>query len=137
MSRQQGRKEQGDGPPPPLWEWVVAGVGLVLVLAVLGYLVLDAVRAPDTPPAPELQVLGVEAQGGRFLVRFRAHNRGSRTAEQLKVVGTLAQGGRTLEEADTQLDFLPGGSSREGGLFFQADPRTLQLDLQARSYLRP
>lgn len=137
MSRQPHHSGQAAGPPPPLWEWVVAGIGLVLVLGVLGYLVLDAFRSPDTPPAPEVRVLGVEAQGRQFLVRFSAANGGSRTAEQLKVVGTLKQGGQVVEEADTQMDFLPGGSSREGGLFFQRDPRLLQLELQARSYIRP
>jgi uncharacterized protein (TIGR02588 family) len=137
VSTQEHPSGPAAGAAPPFWEWVVAGIGLVLVLAVLGYLVLDAFHSPDTPPAPEVQVLGVEAQAGRFLVRFSARNGGSRTAEQLKVVATLKEAGKVVEEVDTVMDFLPGRSSREGGVFFQRDPRLLQLELQARSYIRP
>jgi len=127
----------GGEEAPPFWEWVMAGVGLLLLLASLGYLGWQAVQGPKTPPAPQVQALGVEPQGQRYLVRFRVHNGGDVTAEQLHVVGELRQQGQVVEQSETDFDFLPGGSSREGGLFFTRDPRGLQLDLQARSYRKP
>lgn len=141
MQAEDDRKQQPPGrpgnEPPPLWEWVMAGVGLLLLLASLGYLGWQAVAKPHTPPDPVIELLAVEPQSGRFVVRFRVHNRGTLTAEQLKVTGELKEGGKVVEESDTGFDFLPGESSREGGLFFARDPRTLQLELRPRSYQTP
>ena len=123
--------------PPPFWEWVVAGVGLVLLLASLAYLTYEALMHEPTPPAPVVEALGSERQGERWLVKFRVTNRGTLTAERLKVAGALRQQGAVVEESDTEFDFLPGRSSREGGLFFARDPAGLQLELAARSYQQP
>jgi uncharacterized protein (TIGR02588 family) len=122
---------------PPFWEWVVAGVGLVLLLASLGYLGWHAVVTPHTPPSPEIELVGVEQQGSRFLAQVRVRNRGTLTAEKLVVSGRLKRGDETVEESEAEFDHLPGESTREGGLFFSRDPRSLQLELRARSYLKP
>ena len=135
----QQRKDgqpQGEAPPTA-WEWLAAGIGLVLLLASIGYLLVDHARGDAAPPAPQVQVTGVEAQPGRFLVRVRVTNQSRGTAVGLRVEGELKRGEEVLERSDLEFDYVPGRSSREGGLFFTRDPRQLQLEVQARSYRAP
>ncbi len=145
MREQQGpRSDDADdaGAPreeaPPFWEWVVAGIGLVLVLASLVYLAINALEMrEDARPRPQLELLGVEPLGQRFLVRVRVANHGEATAEGLVVAGELQQQGQVLERAELTFDFLPPRSTREAGLFFTRDPRTLHLELLPVAYRVP
>ena len=123
-------------PPPPVSEWFVAGVGLALLVASVAYLLYDS-NGEAQPPAPVLRMLSVEPSQGRFLVRVQAHNESRTTAAALRVEGTLRRGGELVERSELEFDYLPGRSSREGGLFFTADPRGLQLDLVPRSFRAP
>lgn len=134
--RRQPGEEVREGPPP-LWEWVVAGIGLVLVLASVGYLTWEAVQRPRTGPEPVIEGVRVEPQGAQYLVHFRVRNRGTLTAERLKVGARLLRQGQPVEEREAEFEFLPGGASVEGGMFFSQDPRQLQLQLDARSYQKP
>jgi uncharacterized protein (TIGR02588 family) len=140
-SENEGRRHAGEDAreeAPPFWEWVVAGVGLLLLLASLAYLGWHALQGPQSPPAPRIELLGVDAQPqGGFLVRLRVRNAGGQTAAGLAVSGELKQGEQTLEQSETELDYLPGGSSREAGLFFTRDPRGGQLELSAKGYQKP
>ncbi len=123
--------------PPPFWEWVVAGIGLLLLVATLGYLTYHAVSSPATEPRPVVEVLGVEQQQQHFLVRIRVQNQGRTTAQALRIVGELKRQGQVVETSDLEFPYLPAQSSREAGLLFRQDPRTLQLELQPRSYQKP
>ena len=38
------------------WEWVAAGIGAVLVLGTIGYLLIRAITIPDGPPTVEVRV---------------------------------------------------------------------------------
>lgn len=131
----QDQREQAESPP--LLEWVMGAIGLVLLLASLGYLGWQALRGAAVPPTPVIETVGVEQRAGRFLLRFRVHNQGTETAERLQVSGRLRQLGLVVEESSTEFDFLPGGSSREGGLFFLRNPERHELALEARSYQKP
>ncbi|HEY8356000.1 MAG TPA: hypothetical protein VIL30_00960 [Ramlibacter sp.] len=123
--------------PPPFWQWAVAAMGLALVLACLGYLLAQAWAGPPTPPDPVVEVVSIARQGTRHLVTVRVRNRGKATAEGLKIAGELRQGGTVVERVETELQFLPGESSRERGLFFTRDPRSLSLELRPESYQAP
>lgn len=122
---------------PPFWEWVVAGIGLLLLLATLGYLTWHALSSSATQPQPVIEVLGVEQQQQHFLVRIRVHNQGRTTAQALRIVGELKRQDQVVETSDLEFAYLPAESSREAGLLFRHDPRTLQLELQPRSYQKP
>ncbi|RYY93746.1 MAG: hypothetical protein EOO24_26165 [Comamonadaceae bacterium] len=143
MARPAHDDDQQEAPPaatesrPPFWEWVAAGIGLVLLLACVGYLTVQAVTSSSKPPDPVVQVTSVHAQGSRWLVVLRVHNRGDQTAEALKVTGELKQAGQLLERAETEFQFLPGGSSRDGGLFFSRDPQGVELVVRPESYQAP
>lgn len=119
------------------WEWVAAAVSTGLVLAVVGYLLYDAVARPRTPPSLEVQADTVLKSGGLWLVEFSARNRGHETAAAVKVEGALMQGDSAVESSEAVLDYVPGESVRRGGLFFRADPRAYRLELRALGYQDP
>lgn len=133
---QDQQRPSGEEPPSP-WEWLVAAIGLLLLLASIGYLVHDALGRGKEPPRPLVQVLGVQAQESHFLVRVQVTNRSRATAADLRVEGVLRRGGEVVERSETAFVYVPGMSTREGGLFFSQDPRTLQLEVSVRSYQEP
>jgi uncharacterized protein (TIGR02588 family) len=125
--------------PPALWEWVVAALGLLLVVASMTVLLHEAWTSPSLPPQPQIRVLGIEPRRDQagFLVRLQVHNRSGATAANLRIEGELKQGDEVLERSETEFQYLPGRSSREAGLFFTRDPRALRLELSARSFQKP
>lgn len=129
----EGNSEQ----PPPFWEWVVAGIGAVLLVATLAFLGHQALQPREEAPVPAVTVLGIEQQAAGFVVRLKVRNEARTTAADLRVAGVLRQDGRELERSDTEFQFVPGRSSREGGLFFTRDPRRHALEVRAESYQKP
>jgi uncharacterized protein (TIGR02588 family) len=127
------RKEE----PPPFWEWVVAAIGGVLLLATLAYLFQQGATGETGPPVPAVQVIAVERQAPNYLVRLRVRNGGPATAASLRVVGVLTQDGREVERSETEFQYLPGHSSREAGLFFTRDPGAFRLEVRPESYQQP
>lgn len=122
---------------PSIWEWLVAALGLLLLLATLGYLGYHALAEPRRPPEPVAQVVRVERLAQGFLVRVRVANRGGETASALKLAGVLKRGDEVVEESEADFQYLPGGSSREGGLFFAHDPAQFALELRPKGYEKP
>jgi uncharacterized protein (TIGR02588 family) len=129
-----------EGPPPRQvgrLEWIVAGLGAVLVAGVFGVLMHEALTYEDGPPVIVATVTDVHRTEGGYVVRFRTENRGSTTAAEVTMVGRLTQGERTLEEAGITLDYVARKSSREAGVVFQRDPATAMIDIKATSYRKP
>lgn len=117
-----------------LLEWAVAGLGLILVVGAVGFMLLRTADS-DAPPDVQLHVLGVTASSGGYLVRIEARNTGDEAAAELGVEGTAQLGG-TRETSGATFDFLPPDSVREGGLFFSQDPRG-SLTLRVLGYREP
>jgi uncharacterized protein (TIGR02588 family) len=115
----------------PIWEWIVAGVGLVLVASVIGFLIYEAFTGNRLPPDVKLSVDSVVEIRNGFLVRITAVNEGGMTAEGVIVEAELRSGTEPVERSRTTIDYLPPRSEKRAGLFFTRDPR--QLDLQVRS----
>jgi uncharacterized protein (TIGR02588 family) len=121
---------------PPL-EWLVAGIGALLVAGTIGYLVVQALWRDQTPPDVRIVAQRVLALEYHHLVEFRAVNRGGEPAAQLLVEGELIGPEGPVETAEATLDYLPPGSHRDGGLFFRRDPRQFELRLRAKGYAEP
>jgi uncharacterized protein (TIGR02588 family) len=124
-------QEQQEKDAIPIWEWVVAGVGLVLVAGVIGFLIYEAFTGKRLPPDVKLSVDSVVEIRNGFLVRITAVNEGGMTAEGVIVEAELRSGTEPVERSRTTIDYLPPRSEKRAGLFFTRDPR--QLDLQVRS----
>ena len=119
-------------------EWVVFGVGLLLVVSTLGYLVYDGATAADTPPDIEVRAGEPRPGGAGFLVPVTVVNRGGQTAEGVSVEVVLeAHGAPEPERGEFTLAFLPRGGTREGWVSFRSDPRAGRLTARAHGYEKP
>lgn len=128
------RKSQQERDRPPLYEWVVAALGLFVVLCTLGLLTYEVIAGDTSVPDPLVRVTGVQEVRGGYLAQVEAFNRGGDTAAGLTIAGTLKQNGQDIETSEVTLDYLPGQSLREAGLFFSEDPRRYRLELRALGY---
>lgn len=115
----------------------MAVFGLLLVLAALAALTYEAVAGDTSSPDPLIRVTGVHKVQGGYLAQVEAFNSGGDTAAGLTVGGTLKQNGQDIETSEVTLDYLPGQSLREAGLFFSEDPRRYRLELRALGYQEP
>lgn len=119
-------------------EWAASGLGLLLTLGLLAILGWQAWREPSEQlPAIMVEVLEIRETGGLHVVAVEARNSSPATAANVIVSGTLRQGERTVEQSEFTLDYVPGGSSRRGGLFFTSDPAALDLEVRALGYADP
>jgi uncharacterized protein (TIGR02588 family) len=104
-------------------EWCVFGVGSVLVLATIGYLLFEAMTSDGTPPVLEVRLGTAERRGDEFAVPVMVINSGDRPAEMVQVEVRLATRDGVTERAELQIQLLPGGATRNGYVNFQNDPR--------------
>lgn len=134
-----GTRESGQQPAEPWWQWLIAGLGALLVIGTAGYLAWRGVSAPEHPPAVTLSVQRIEASGSGYVVIVEARNRGGETAAGLTVRGELRRDGQLLGESEFTLDYLPANATRRGGLFFTQDPRIdgIELRLEPSGYSQP
>ncbi|MCP9496061.1 MAG: hypothetical protein MSG64_16560 [Pyrinomonadaceae bacterium MAG19_C2-C3] len=137
------RVESGTEPKPrkekkPLiWEWIVATVGLVLVVSAIGFMLYRAIKGNASPPVISISVDSIMPTGDKFLVTFRAVNHGELTAAGLTVEGELRSGTQSVETSSATLNYVPSRSKRRGGLFFINDPRKFELKLRPKGYEQP
>lgn len=137
MAKDKDSDDGAESPAKRRLEAVAATIGALLALATLGMILWDGFTGGDAPPEIVLEQVRVVEQAGGFLVEIEALNRGDRTATAVEVVGELRRGEEVVEESRASFDYVPSRSSREGGLFFRADPRQLPLTLRATGYAEP
>jgi uncharacterized protein (TIGR02588 family) len=128
---------RGSDQAPPLLEWLVGGLGAVLVGGAIAFLVYHSVVRDETPPDVRVIAERVLKLPDGYLVQFRAFNQGGSAAAQLMIEGELAGPDGRTEASEVVLDYVPARSGREGGLIFSRDPRAGQLSLRAKGYARP
>jgi uncharacterized protein (TIGR02588 family) len=118
------------GRPQKNWlEWSVFAVGVILVLATLGFLVRESLVGTGGPPEVVARIGTPAASAGGFLVPVEVVNVGKGTAEDVKVTVVLELPDGETEEAELDIAFLPRDSRRDGWVTFQTDPRRGSLRL--------
>ena len=135
--KQHASDEARPGAATSKWEWVSAGLGLVLVLGTVGFIGFNALTTDPFVPTVTLDHLATEQTPGGHVVRFRVRNSGAATAAALTISGELYDGSTLLETSEVTLDYLPPRAERQGGLIFQNDPFAHDLRLEARGYVDP
>jgi uncharacterized protein (TIGR02588 family) len=116
---------------PSIWEWVAAGIGGVLVAAVLGFMAYEAAMlSPHPTPRLAIRIDTVVAYPSGYVVEFRAMNDGDATAANVLVQGDLRSDTTLVERSEAVIDFVPAGSSRPGGLVFKNDPRRHKMEVR-------
>lgn len=145
--RQQpgGREEPGDGEAseePSALSRVVAVASGVVVLALLGYLAVQALR-PASPASLTAEVVPHEIRGtaGAYYVPLEVRNAGGATAKEILVEVVLDPGDRSENEAattaETTIDYLAGRETQRTYAIFARDPRRGRLSARVRSYQEP
>jgi len=133
MSQQQDQRPAGR----KLAEWITLGASIVIVLAVAGYLFVEAIR--EHPPVVpfEMRVLTAEARATAdgFVVPLVVTNRGEQTVKELNIrVTTNAGGGDQEDTRDITIDYLGEKASERVYLIFGRDPAALQPQARPVSY---
>jgi uncharacterized protein (TIGR02588 family) len=109
--------------PDKNWlEWTVFAVGLVLVLATLGFLVRESLAGAGGPPDVVARLGTPRASAGGFMVPVEVANLGKGTAEDVQVTVILDLPAGDAEEAELDIAFLPRDSRRNGWVTFRSDP---------------
>ncbi|MBU1345737.1 MAG: hypothetical protein KKA16_02170 [Alphaproteobacteria bacterium] len=114
----------------PVLEWIMAALGLILTLAVIGVIAADAVR-PQRPAAFEIRLTEARRTPSGWVAQIEIANRGDAAAAAVQVEGRLG-----AETAMAQIDYVPGGGRERASLGFAADPRA-GLDLTVRGWSEP
>ena len=142
---QQTAQEAANDTPPdansadiiPFWEWIVAYIGLALVLGSIGFMLYQAIAGDPSPPQVVVRTETVRALNHGYLVQIRAINEGGSAAANVSVEGMLTDHNGPVEVSQTTLDYVPARSYRQGGLFFTHDPQRFRLQLRAVGYTEP
>jgi uncharacterized protein (TIGR02588 family) len=121
----------------PLLEWVIGGLGALLVAGAIALLVYHSLARGHAPPDIRLVAEEVLELRHGYLVRFRAFNEGGSAAAEVTIEGELVGRDGEVETSEAVLDYLPPRSDREGGLLFANDPRAGSLRLRATGYATP
>ena len=133
----QSTGREAHAPGTPISEWTAATIGLLLFLVALGSSVYRGLWTGDAPPDIVVQITSMIPMRDQYLIQFRAENRGPRAAEGVVIEVRLVGPEGRVETSHTTIEYLPGGSSREGGLFVSVDPKGLQVSVRALGYEKP
>jgi uncharacterized protein (TIGR02588 family) len=123
------RKPASD-PKPPLLEWIMGGLGLLLTLAVLAIMLREGM-GPGGPAVIEPALHAVHGGPGAWRAEVEVRNTGAATAAAVEIEGRLGD-----ETAAATLDYVPAGGRETVTLGFAADPRA-GLELHARGWSEP
>ncbi|HEV2800098.1 MAG TPA: hypothetical protein VGW12_06365 [Pyrinomonadaceae bacterium] len=120
-------------------EWTVFGVGLLLVLSALGYLIYDGATMGSDPPSIEVRLGAPEQREHNFIVPVSVTNHGDETAEGVLIEVLLESGavGQEPIRGELSIAFLPRRATREGFVTFQQDPRAARLTTRVLGYEKP
>jgi uncharacterized protein (TIGR02588 family) len=132
-----GSQNQQEENAIPIWEWIVAAIGFVLVASVIGFLLYEAIAGKRLPPDVKLSVDSVVQTRNGYLAKIVAVNEGGMTAAGVVIEGELRRGTESLERSWTTIDYLPPRSEQRGGLFFTRDPREFELQVRPFGYVEP
>src|SRR3546814_2548555 len=77
--------EPRKGADTPLSEWLVAAIGVILVVGSIGFMAYSAVIGESTTPKVLIRQETVIPGGSGFLVTFKAYNKGEATAEAVTI----------------------------------------------------
>lgn len=132
--RQDKRQDSGT----PILEWIAAAIGLLLTLAMLGFIGWQAWRSTGEEfPAIKLQVQRIVPATDGWIVEIVALNLSAATAAAVQIEGELTDGEHLVATSQATLDYIPGNSEQRGGLFFREDPRAHVLKVRALGYAKP
>lgn len=113
-------------------EWMVAGLGLVLLCGSLGFLFYKAFYVEKSEPVIVFEIEKMVPQGGGVLVVAKVENRGGKTVTALQILGKTVD-----QEHEVVIDYLPARSERGFGMFFQKNLSADEVKFEAGAFQQP
>lgn len=138
-SKSKKQKSENEQPhaEPPVWEWIIAGIGLILVIGAVGFMLYEAMTEKSEPPNFTVTVDSINPASDGYHVKFRVKNTGDQTAADVAIEGELKQGAEIVETTTVTLTYVPSDSEREAGFVFSKNPHEYELKLRVKSYEKP
>lgn len=133
---QQSQHETGQHNPP-LLEWIVGAIGLIIVVGLIIFLIYEALTESEQPPTIVVDAVSVDPAGENYLVRFEVNNTGGQTGADVTIEGTLNSNGEVVETSYVTVLYVPPDSMREGGLYFTHNPDQYELQIRVLGYRIP
>ncbi|QNM82505.1 TIGR02588 family protein [Sphingomonas sabuli] len=121
----------------PVLEWVAAGLGLILILGTFAFLAIEGLRGETSPPLLSVRPVSAERSSDAHLIEIEVENTSDRTAAAVTIEAALKSGERDIETSSATFDYVPGKSTRKGGMLFIRDPRHYRLELRVTGYQNP
>jgi uncharacterized protein (TIGR02588 family) len=110
----------------------------VLVLAIAGLLVREALVRADEPPVLRGEILlPADEATPQAQVRFVVRNEGGQTATAISIALVLRDGDEVVDRQRLTLDYLPGHSEATGGFVLAAGAEALRPEIVVEGYLDP
>jgi uncharacterized protein (TIGR02588 family) len=120
-----------------IWSWLVAAVGMVLVVSSAGFMLYQSFAGDSSPPDLVIEIDTIAPRDVGYLVQIRVTNRGGSAAAGLIVEGALKQRSATVEASVIAMAYVPSRSQRKAGLIFSRDPLKFDLQIRAKGYEQP
>ena len=120
------------------FEWSVFGVGLVLVLGILGYLVYKTATHVSGPPDLFVEYSPEPGTYEPYRYHVTLHNKGHETAEAIVVELSLVSAGEEPEKTELSFAYCPKESTQEGWVSFSRLPiKSDTIQVRIVSYGKP
>ena len=114
-------------PGAAVLEWAMGGLGLLIVLAVLTVIGLEAVGARE-PARLEARIGETRSAGADWLAEVEVRNPGGETAASVEIEGRLGD-----HTAHATVDYVPAHGEERVTLVFPADPRAAEVSVSGWS----
>lgn len=118
-------------------EWAVFGISAAILVALVGFLIYDAMRGGSDAPDISVTTGSVIPRGQHFAVPVIVTNRGGQTAEGLRVEIALVRDGQDVEVSEVTFAFVPRASHREAWALFRNDPRQFKIEARGIGFEKP
>lgn len=118
-------------------EWLVFAGSVVLIVAVVATLLVEATTSGDEPPLLRIETGSATKSGEVFRVPLRVRNDGDDTAELAQIEVSLMDGDREVERAEVSFAFVPRKSTEQGWVAFRRDPRCCKVVTRAVAFTKP
>lgn len=117
-------------------EWIIAGIAALLVVAVFGFFVFEALTSIGGKPAIALKPAETREVGGAHYVEVEVENTGDEAAADVTIAGTAGEGPEA-QTAEAMLDYAPAHSKEAVTLVFTRPVEPGSLQLQVLGFREP
>lgn len=117
-------------------EWIVAAISAVIVLALFGFILFEAVTKTGDSPDIRFEIARGVAMTDGYALEVTVHNDGHVTVSGVEIEAEADLGGGETEVSTVTVDYLPAESGTDVGLAFsqEVDPERVTLRVLGYSY---